>query len=54
MNLKTFTLCLFILFLISCDNEEKYTPNGLTKLTETELIERALNKNITDFNKIVY
>jgi hypothetical protein len=54
MNFKTYTFSLLIIFLISCNNEKKYVPNGLTKLTENELIERAQNKNIIDFENVVY
>lgn len=54
MNFRTYTFSLLILFLISCSKEKKYVPNGLTKLTEKELIERARNKSQIDFEVIVY
>ena len=54
MNFKNYTFSLLIIFLISCNNEKKYVPNGLTKLTEIELIDRAKNKEILDFEKINY
>ena len=54
MNLKTYTFSLLIIFLISCNNGKKYIPNELTKLSEKELIERAKNKEIIDFEKVVY
>ncbi|TJY38153.1 DUF6624 domain-containing protein [Pontimicrobium aquaticum] len=54
MKLKTYTFSLLIIFLISCNNENKYIPNGLTKLTEKELIDRARNKEILDIQNITY
>lgn len=54
MALKNILFSLTIIFLISCNNDKKYIPKGLTKLTENELIERVKNKETLDFTKIIY
>jgi hypothetical protein len=54
MNLKNYTFSLLIIFLISCNNGKKYIPNNLTKLSESELIERAKNKEYIDIENLIY
>lgn len=54
MNYKIYTFCLLILFMTSCMEEKTYVPNGLTKLSENELIQRAKDKKIVDIEKVTY
>lgn len=42
------------MFLVSCKGEKKYVPKGLTKLTETELIERAKKREAINPEKVIY
>jgi len=54
MNIKNCIFSLLIILLIACQGEKKYVPDGLTKLTETELIERAKNKEVIDVENVIY
>jgi hypothetical protein len=54
MNFKNYTFSLLIIFLISCNSEKKYVPNGLIKLSENELIERAISKEVIDLENVIY
>jgi hypothetical protein len=54
MNLKNYTFSLLIIFLLSCNSEKKYVPKNLIKLSETELIERAKNKEFIDIENLIY
>lgn len=48
-----FSSLLLICILCACQNKT-YTPEGLTKLTDTELIERAKQKRFPDIQTVVY
>ena len=52
MNLKTLWVSLILgisLWLLSCQNNKTYVPEGLTKLENAEILERARNKNIINY-----
>ncbi len=52
MNYKILIFSIFIAFS-SC-KEKNYEPNGLTKLSNTQIIEKAKNKDFPDIEKIVF
>lgn len=52
MNCKILLFSVFLVFT-AC-KEKSYEPDGLTKLTDSELIERAKQKNFPDIETIVY
>ncbi|MFD2552706.1 DUF6624 domain-containing protein [Bizionia sediminis] len=54
MIYKIYTFCLLIIFLTSCNEEKNYVPDGLTKLSESELIQRAKDKEQFDFEEVTY
>jgi len=52
MNYKILIFTLLIV-LSSC-KKNKYEPNGLTKLSDSEIIEKAKNKDFPDVETVVY
>lgn len=52
MNYKILLFGLFIIF--SACKESTYEPNGLTKLTHSEIIEKAKNKDFPNANTVLY
>ncbi len=48
-----FLIFSFLLLYVCC-KEATYSPDGLTKLTEEQLIERAKNKDFPSLKTIVY
>lgn len=53
MKHKIYIFFSLIFFVYSCKNKE-YKPDGLTKLTDSELIERAKQKMFPDYETVIY
>nr|WKN37831.1 hypothetical protein K4G66_03795 [Tunicatimonas sp. TK19036] len=45
MNKAGLVLIVFLIVIVSCGKNPNYTPQGLRKLSDTELIERARARN---------
>jgi len=52
MNYRVLIISLFIV-LSSC-KEKKYAPDGLTKLSDSEIIERVKKRELSDIDAVVY
>ena len=53
MKHQIFVVILFLTILISCTSKT-YEPEGLTKLSDTELIERAKQKKFPDIQTLIF
>lgn len=53
MKYQIYIYCLLTVFLSSCNNTA-YEPEGLTKLSDAELIERAKQKKFPDIETLVF
>ena len=53
MKYQIYLYCLIALILSSC-NSRTYEPEGLTKLSDTELIERAKQKRVPEIDAVVF
>jgi len=47
-------ICFLLIMILSSCNNKKYKPEGLTKLSETELIERAKQKRRPDMQTVIF
>lgn len=55
MKQKPIILLILLLSIIACENKNHYEPEGLRKLRDTEIIDRAISGNSNlDIEKIVY
>jgi len=52
-----YKICIYLLltfFIASCKNDEKYIPNGLRKLTESDQIEIAEKRLTFNYDNVIY
>jgi hypothetical protein len=54
MRLKHLILGLLTIVIFSCNNSEKYKPNGLRKVSQSELLEYAEKKQTYNYDEVVY
>lgn len=47
-------ICLLLIVILNACHNKAYKPEGLTKLSDTELIERAKEKRFPDMQSVVY
>jgi len=54
MKLKHLILGLFTIVIFSCNNNEKYKPNGLRQVSQKELLENAEKRQTYNYDNAVY